>query len=154
MSPNPLNDLFNLDPFAELTTFREAMRQMVEAGWPIPRDFMPAGMASVVVPLDILDTGSDLLVITNLPGVRPEDVSLSILGNTLTIKGQLKAPPVIEGAAYLHRERRATGFYRSVSLPVEVNADAADAQFENGVLTLTLPKSDKVRPRTIRVNSE
>jgi HSP20 family protein len=154
MPQNPFSDLFNLDPLAELTTFREAFRQMVEAGWPMPRDFMPAGMAAVVIPVDVLDTGPEIVVQTNLPGVKPADLNISVTGTTLTIKGVVQEPSGLEGATYLRRERRAAGFYRTVQLPVEVDAESADAKFENGVLTLTLPKSEKVRPRTIRITKE
>lgn len=154
MAQNPFGDLFNLDPVAELRTFREAFRQMVEAGWPMPRDFMPAGMAAVVIPVDMLDTGPEIVVQTNLPGVKPADLNISVTGNTLTIKGVVQEPSQLEGATYLRKERRATGFYRTLTLPVEVDADAADAKLDNGVLTLTLPKAEKVRPRTIRISKE
>lgn len=152
MASNPLNEIFNTDPFAEFGSFREAMRQMVEAGWPMPRDLMPAAMASVVVPLDILDTGPDIVVLTNLPGVKPEDVNISITGNTLTIKGGVQPQPETASANYIRKERRATSFYRSVTLPVSVDVDNAEAHFEDGVLTLTLPKSEAVRPKTIKIN--
>lgn len=154
MAQNPLNDFFNMDPFAEMNSVREAVRQMMEAGWPNPRDLMPAGMASVVIPVDMLDTGPDIVIQTNLPGVKPENLNISVTGTTLTIKGMIKPGSELEGASYLRRERRATNFYRAVVLPVEVDADQANAVFEDGVLTLTLPKSEKIRPKTIRVNKE
>lgn len=150
----PLVDLFNIDPLAELRSLREAMRQMMEAGWPLPRDFMPAAMAAVIVPVDILDTGPDLIVQTNLPGVLPGDLKLSVTGQMLSIRGNVEAPADVQGAEYLRRERRATSFYRSVVLPIDVDADKAEAHFANGVLTLTLPKAEKIRPKSIRIQQK
>lgn len=151
---NPLSDLFNFDPTAEFSGYREALRQLVEAGWVLPRDLMPAAMASIIVPVDVIDNGTDIVVQTNLPGVKPEDVSITVVGNTLTIKGALENKAEFEGGTYVRRERRASSFTRSITLPMPVDSDRAEARFANGVLTLTLPKSEAVRPRTIKVVSE
>ncbi len=144
-------DIRDFDPFVDLGSYREALRQLFESGFPLPRDLMPAAMASVVVPLDVVDSGPDIIVQANLPGVKPEDVSISITGNTLTIKGSIETRKEFENAQYLRRERRATGFQRSINLPAPVDSDHAEAHFQNGVLTLTLPKSESVRPKTIKV---
>jgi HSP20 family protein len=154
MPQNPFQDLLGFDPFAELNAYREALRQLVETGLPMPRDLMPAGMAAIIIPIDMLDTGPDIVIQTNLPGVRPEEVSVTVIGNNLTIKGTLAAPEELQGATYLRRERRAASFVRTVTLPVAVEAEQSVARFDNGVLTLTLPKSEAVRPRTIKVVRE
>ena len=151
MANHPLSDLFNINPFPELASLREALRQIVEAGWPMPRDLLPAGMAAVVIPLDVLDTGPDLLVQTNLPGVKPDDVNVTVSGKTLTIKGSSRPSEQIRGAIYLHHERHAAHFFRAVNLPVEVDADQAEAHFEDGVLTLTLPKAAVIRPKPVQI---
>ena len=146
-----MSEILGFDPFAELASYREALRQLRENGLPIPRDLMPAAMASVMVPLDIIDNGPDLVVQANLPGAKPDEVSITVTGSTLTIKGSLENSQEFDGGTYLRRERRANAFLRSVSLPVAVDSDRAEAHFRNGVLTLTLPKSESVRPRTIKV---
>lgn len=144
-------DMRDFDPFVDLGSYREALRQLLENGLPLPRDLMPAAMAAVVVPLDVVDTGPDIIVQANLPGVKPDEVNITITGSTLTIKGSLETHKEFENATYLRRERRATSFQRSISLPTPVDSDHAEAKFANGVLTLTLPKSESVRPKTIKV---
>ena len=151
-----MTDRFSFDPMADFHNYREALRQMLESGWVLPRDLMPSAMNAVVIPVDVLDNGPDLIVKASLPGVRPEDVTISILGDTLTIKASMNEEDDtnVKGATYLRHERRASNFVRSLGLPMPVEAENADARFKNGVLTLTLPKSESVRPRTIRVTTE
>jgi HSP20 family protein len=149
---NPINDVLGFDPIAELGAYRDAMRQLLEEGW-APRDLVPSSVASVLVPIDLLDVGPDLIIRANMPGVEAENLTITLSGNTLTLKGEVKAEPTLEGATFLRRERRASTFSRSLVLPMEVDADHAEATFRDGVLTLTLPKSESVRPRTIKVTS-
>jgi len=149
---NPINDVLGFDPIAELGAYRDAMRQLLEEGW-APRDLVPSSVASVLVPIDLLDVGPDLIIRANMPGVEAENLTITLSGNTLTLKGEVKAEPTLEGATYLRRERRASTFSRSLVLPMEVDADHAEATFRDGVLTLTLPKSESVRPKTIKVTS-
>ena len=120
----------------------------------MPRDLLPSAVTAVVIPIDMMDTGQDIIVQTNLPGVKPEEVAVTVVGNTLTIKGTTLQQEEFQGANYLRRERRSASFTRSVSLPVTVDAEHGEAKFSNGVLTLTLPKAEAVRPKTIKVVSE
>ncbi len=148
------NEILGFDPFVELNAYRDALRQLVEGGWFMPRDLLPSAMAAVVIPIDMLDNGPEIIVQTNLPGVKPEEVSVTVVGNTLTIKGTTQQQEELQGASYLRRERRSTSFTRSVSLPVAVDAEHGEAKFQNGVLTLNLPKAEAVRPKTIKVVPE
>ncbi len=148
------NEILGFDPFVELNAYRDALRQLVESGWFMPRDLLPSAMTSVVIPIDMLDTGPEIIVQTNLPGVKPEEVSVTVVGNTLTIKGMSQQQEEFQGASYLRRERRSTSFTRAVSLPVAVDPEHGEAKFQHGVLTLTLPKAEAVRPKTIKVVAE
>jgi len=134
-------------------TLRDAMRQLLDEGWLGPRDLLPAALASVLVPVDVLDTGPDLVVRAAMPGVKAEHLKITLSGNTLTLKGEVEAESEFEDATYLHRERRASAFTRSLTLPIAVEADHAQAVFRDGVLTLTLPKTENVRPKTIKVTT-
>lgn len=89
-----------------------------------------------------------------MPGVKPEDIDITITGDTLTIKGEVKAEEKVEKANYIRRERRYGAFSRSLTLPTSVVAEKAKAEFENGVLTLTLPKAEEVKPKTIKVKAK
>ena len=148
------NEILGFDPFVELNAYRDALRQLVEGGWFMPRDLLPSAVTAVVIPIDMMDTGQDIIVQTNLPGVKPEEVAVTVVGNTLTIKGTTLQQEEFQGASYLRRERRSASFTRSISLPVTVDAEHGEAKFSNGVLTLTLPKAEAVRPKTIKVVSE
>jgi HSP20 family protein len=149
-----MTDKFSFDPLADFQNYREALRQMFEGGWVLPRDLMPSPMNAVVIPVDVIDNGPEVVVKASLPGVKPEDVSISVLGDTLTIKATIGEDEELRGATYLRHERRAQSFVRTLSLPLPVEAGQAEARFKNGVLTLTLPKTESVRPRVIKVVSE
>ena len=89
----------------------------------------------------------------SLPGIKPEDVQTTVLGDTVMIKAESKATGEQKGQNWLMRERRSGSFQRSVNLGTPINADKASAQFELGVLTLTLPKSEQARPKQIKLNA-
>lgn len=143
---------FSLDPISELQNYREALRQMIEGGWVLPRDLLPSPLNAVVAAVDILDNGPDLLIKASLPGAQPEDVLIRVLENTLTIQADLREEDDTRGATYLRRERRATRFVRTLQLPVAVIAERAEAHYRNGVLILSLPKSQAARPHNIQVD--
>ena len=145
---------FLFDPLADFQNYREALRQMLEGGWVLPRDLMPSPMNAVVIPVDVLDNGTEVVVKASLPGVRPEDVSISVLDTSLTIKATLSdvEDEAVRGATYLRRERKASAFVRSLTLPVQVDAARAEARYKNGVLTLILPKRGSLRQRIIKVS--
>jgi len=117
------------------------------AGW-----LTPFGAGTLAV--DMYETDEDVVVKTSVPGVKPEDIDITITGDTLTIKGEVKAEEKIERANYIRQERRYGAFSRSLTLPTSVVAEKAKAEFENGVLTLTLPKSEEVKPKTIKVKAK
>jgi HSP20 family protein len=147
-------DKFSIDPFADFKNYREALRQMVEGGWVLPRDLMPSGMNAIVIPVDVLDNGPEIMVKASLAGARPDDVSISVMGDTLTIKAFLNEEEDTRGATYIRRERKATAMVRTLRLPVSVEAEHAQARYRNGVLTLTIPKIPSIRPRVIKVQPE
>ena len=95
-----------------------------------------------------------MVVKTSLPGVKPEDVDVTISGDILTIKGEVKTEEEVEQANYLRQERRYGSFQRSLQLPESLKADQAEARFDNGVLTLTIPRAEEARPRTIKVETK
>ena len=92
------------------------------------------------------------MVTASMPGIKPEDAQTTVLGDTFKIRGESKADEEQNGHDWLVRERRAGSFQRSVSLGTPINADKATAQFENGVLSLTLPKSEQARPKQINLS--
>jgi len=89
-----------------------------------------------------------------LPGAKPEDVDISITGDTLTIKAEHKEEQEVKEEDYFYKECRYGTCSRSVTIPVQVKADKAEAVFENGILTLTLPKAEEVKPKQIKVKAK
>lgn len=148
-----MNDRFQFDPSANLSAWREAIRQFIDEGWVGPRDLLPSALASMFVPVDVLDTGPDIVIRAAMPGVKAEHLNITLSGNTLTLKGEVEAEAEFEDATYLRRERHVSAYTRSITLPVAVEAEQAKAIFRDGVISLTLPKSEKVRPKTIKVTT-
>jgi HSP20 family protein len=105
------------------------------------------------LPLDISETEDEFVIRASLPGVKPEDVQITVHGDTLTIQSETKAEEEKKGERWHLRERRSGSFQRSLSLATPVNSDKAQAQFEHGVLTLVLPKSEAAKPRQIKVGA-
>jgi len=89
-----------------------------------------------------------------VPGVKPEEIDVQVSGNVLTLKGERKEEKKKEKASYIYQKRSFGSFTRSVTLPTEVDVDKAKAEFEHGVLTLTLPKSEIVKPKTIKITTK
>jgi len=140
-----------LDPFRDMVSLRDAVNSLVQESFVPPNGAPPRGAATFTLPLDITEAEDDFVVTASMPGIEPEDVQTTILGDTLMIRGDSKADREQNGHNWLVRERRAGSFQRSVRLGTPIDADKASALFEHGVLTLTLPKSEQARPRQIKV---
>ena len=145
------DELLGFDPYVEWNAFRDALRQLLDEGVTNPRDLPAAALASMIIPLDLLDTGPALVVRANMPGVKLDHLMITLDGNALTLKGEVTPDGETDTASYLRHERRVTTYTRSLILPVTVDADHAETSLRSGVLTLTLPKSESARRKIIRV---
>jgi HSP20 family protein len=146
-------ELMRWDPFRGAMSLRDAMDRLLEDSFVAP---FGGGMlrreGAESLAMDMYETDNDLVVETSLPGVRAEDVDISVVGNTLSIKAETKQEQNREEKGrYYCSERRYGLFQRSVALPVEVDPNKAQAVFENGVLKLTLPKTEAQKPRKIAI---
>jgi len=101
--------------------------------------------------LDVRENESELVVAAELPGVSKDDVHISVHGGVLTIKGQKRQEEETKDGGYYRSERRYGAFERSIRLPEYVDEQNVDATFKDGVLKLTLPKREEVRPKTIPI---
>ena len=141
------------DPSSEIVSLRDAMNFLFQESFVQPTSTRSErGAATFALPVDVTEAEDDFVVTASLPGIKPEDVQTTVLGDTLTIRGESKADAEQNGQNWLVRERRTGSFQRSVNLGTPINADKASAQFEHGVLTLTLPKSEQARPRQIKLS--
>jgi HSP20 family protein len=107
----------------------------------------------VYVPVDLYETNENVIVRASLPGVKPEDIDISVSGGVLTLKGESKEDHEETTENFYRRERRHGTFLRQFTLPSEVDPARADAVFEQGVLKLTLPKAEAAKPKTIKVQA-
>jgi HSP20 family protein len=140
------------DPWGEMLSLREAMNRLLEDSYVRPVGGN-AVQSSGNLALDIWQDQDSIEVTAALPGLKPEDVDITIQGDVLLIRAEQKQQTERKQGNYLVRERRSGSFSRAVQLPVMVDADKANAEFQNGVLHLTLPKAESVKPRSIRVQN-
>jgi HSP20 family protein len=150
------NTITRWDPFRETVTLREAMDRLFEDSY-VPGRRQTGRQAEEReqvwrLPLDAYITAAEIVILANLPGVKPENVEITIEGDTLTIKGERPAP--VENVDYVLQERTYGKFQRTLSINIPVDANAAEAKFEDGMLTLVVPKAEAVKPKTIQVVSK
>lgn len=107
-------------------------------------------------PVDVYETDNEILVEAVMPGVKVDNIQISITGDILRIRGEMSSEQgeAKEDARYLLRERQYGSYSRSLRLPMEVNAKNASAEMENGILELTLPKAEEVKPKTIPIKAK
>jgi len=147
-------ELVRWDPFREVVSLREAMDRLLDEAFTRPLALGLGENLAWMPQIDMYQTDDEVVVKATVPGVKPEDLHITITGDVLTIRGEIKQEEEIKDAAYHIRERRYGTFSRSLPLPVPVLSDEAKAEFENGILTLTLPKAEEVRPKTIEVKAK
>jgi HSP20 family protein len=141
------------NPFGELVSLRQAMDRLFEDSFVSPSGWRSLSTEQLTPPIDVHETADELVITAALPGMKPEDVEITITGQNLVIRGEFKADESIERDQYLYRERRYGSFSRQLQLPMRVEGDQAQATFENGLLRLAIPKADEVKPRQIRVTA-
>jgi len=134
-----------------MTSLREAMDRLFEQSFMQP-GWLGAWMGpSDMLPVDVYETDDKLVVKAAVPGVKPEEIEVTVTGDLLTIKGEFRAEEKTENASYLRQERRYGSFSRQIGLPAGVNTDKVQASFENGVLTLEMPKVEEAKVKTVKV---
>jgi HSP20 family protein len=146
-----VTNLTRWDPFGDLRT---TMDRLFDEGFSRPWRVIPtAAEFQTTVPVDLSETDDAIEVKAALPGVKPEEVEITVANDVLTIKAVHEEETEEKKREFYRREIRYGAFHRAISLPVSVDADKAEARFENGVLRLVLPKADSIRPKQIRVAS-
>jgi len=151
---NTMANLTRFDPLGEMVSLRSAMDRLFEDSFVSPLTWRTIGGSgeNVTPPIDVHETADELIVTASLPGMKADDVEITMTGQTLTLRGEFKADDEISREQYLYRERRFGSFSRTLQLPVRVQGDQAEATFSDGVLTLSIPKADEVKPRQIQIN--
>ena len=137
----------------EFMTLRDAMDRLFDDDVFRPfRSMNGGGFEGPGLPLDVTTTPDELRIEASLPGIKPEDVDITVENGTLTITGKTAEARKAEEGSYLVQEIRRGTFSRSVTLPNGLEPDKAEATFEHGVLSLRIPKAEQVKPRQIRIS--
>lgn len=139
-------------PRGEFMTLRQAMDRLFDDDVFRPFRWTSGAFEGPALPLDVTTTKNELLIEASLPGIKPEDVEITVENGTLTIAGKTAEERRAEEGSYLVQEIRRGAFSRSVTLPNGLEPDKASATFEHGVLTLRIPKAEQVKPRQIRIS--
>jgi HSP20 family protein len=149
-----MTNLVRWEPFRDLVSLREAMDRLFEESFVRPQADWSAPTEAGALAVDMYETDDAVVVRSAIPGIKPEDIDITVTGDTLTIKGETKFEEEVKEENYVRREIRYGSFARSLSVPTSVVADKAEAEFENGVLTLTLPKAEEVKPKAIQIKAK
>jgi HSP20 family protein len=146
-----MSNLTRWEPAREMMTLREAMDRLFDDAFTRPLSIQDGWSAPAI---DMYQTDDEIVVRASLPGFKADDVQINITGDVLTLRGEIKHNEEKKEKAWHMREQRWGSFERSVALPTNVVADQANADFENGILTITLPKAEEAKPRTISVKAK
>lgn len=132
------------------TTLTEALNRMMNEAWGA-MDYA-GGTRVARLPIDAYSTDNEVVVTASIPGANPDDVEITVEGDNLSIRGEIS--PRMDNVNYIFAERFHGAFMRTLQLNVPVDIENIEATFENGVLTLVLPKTEEVRPRVIKVKAQ
>lgn len=147
-----MSNLIRWEPAREMMTLREAMDRLFDDAFTRPLSLTGSNWSIPAV--DMYQTDNEVVVKAALPGIKADEVQINVTGEVLTLKGEARQDSETKEKAYHIREQRWGAFERSIVLPTEVVADKSKADFENGVLTITLPKADEVKPKTINIKTK
>jgi HSP20 family protein len=144
-------NLVRWEPMREMMTLREAMDRLFDDAFT-----RPVGIdgVSAMPAIDMYQTKNDVVVKATLPGLKAEDVHITITGETLTLRGEYKRDNEQKETTYHIREHHSGSFERSLLLPTDVKSDKAKADFEDGILTITMPIAEEVKPKSITIKAK
>jgi HSP20 family protein len=147
-----MSNLTRWEPVREMMTLREAMDRLFDDAFTRPLSHRDGGWSAPAI--DMYQTDNEVVVKAALPGFKAEDVQINVTGEVLTIRGEVKREEEQKEKAWHLREQRWGSFERSIALPTDVVSEKAEADFDNGILTITLPKAEEVKPKTITVKAK
>ena len=153
-----MSSITRWSPFEDMVSLRQVMDRLVEDSFVRPswrRENGENGF-SAGLPLDMYETNDAVVIKARVPGVNPDDVELTVNGDNLTIKAELRSDANLEEAqkwSWYRHELYHGSIGRSINLPTLVQSDKAEATFRHGELTLVLPKAEEVKPRSIKIKA-
>ncbi len=146
-------DLIRWNPWNELAALRDRMNRVFDDSlFRSDRRDDPLAMGSWSPAVDMFEKDDKVVIKAELPGLDKKDVSLDLQNGVLTLKGERKHENEVKEENFYRREMSYGKFVRSFSLPVDVDADQIKAEFQNGLLTVEVPKPEEHKPKQIKVN--
>jgi HSP20 family protein len=142
-------ELSNWSSFDRLASFRDEVNRLFDFSWPSRDSGLLSGWSPA---LDVFDDKDNLVVTAELPGMKKEEINLSLHDGVLTISGERKHESEKKEGDTFRSERYFGKFHRSVTLPTAVDANKVKASYKDGVLTVELPKAEEAKPKQIAVN--
>lgn len=140
-------------PYDELYSLRQAVDRLFDNDFTRPFVRLAGnGSALGFMPLDVRADAESLTIEASLPGIRPEDVEITVEGGTVTLSSTSRAERTEEEGSYLVREIRRGAVTRSIALPEGLEPDKASATIENGMLRLCIPRAEQVKPQRIKIS--
>jgi HSP20 family protein len=149
-----MSNLTRWEPMRDMVTLRDAMDRLFDEAFTRPLGSREGWQGYSGPAIDMYQTENDVIVRAAVPGMKAEEVQIQVTGEVLSLRGEAREKSDAKDKAYHIREHRWGAFERSVQLPTLVMADKARAEFEDGVLTITLPKADEVKPKVITVKAK
>jgi HSP20 family protein len=148
---NPFGFFGSDESLGGMPSLRQGMDRLFDDAFVRPTSWQSWMAGAQPLALDLYETDDHCVIKAAIPGVRAEDVEVTVQGNVLTIRGQTESEDEQKKNSYHLRERRYGSFFRQVQLPVSVDTEKAEAKFDNGILTLRFPKTEEARERRIQV---
>jgi HSP20 family protein len=143
--------IVRLEPFRDLVTTRDHFNRLFNDVFSRSLGEGALGASGWTPAVDIYETDQNVVLKAELPGVDPKDVEIRVEDGTLYLKGERKFESDVKEDGYRRIERQYGSFTRSFPLPATVNSEKATAEYKSGVLTLTLPKREEAKPKTIKI---
>ncbi len=142
-----MSNLTRWSPLRDVISMSDAIDRLFDQAY-----VMPGG--NRMPNIDVMENDDNVIVKAELPGFNPDNVDVRVEGNMLSLRGEYNHENEKQEGEYHLHERRQSSFARTIPLPTNVDANKANAEFDNGVLTLTLPKQEEAKPRRISINAK
>jgi HSP20 family protein len=148
-----VRDLMRWDPFKEISSLREEIDRLFDTFFGRQTSVV-SGEGFWVPAVDVEETESEYIVKAELPGLKKEDIKISITDDTLTVSGERKMQKEEKGKTYHRIEMNYGKFERTIRFPSEVLPDKAKASYKDGILSITIPKSEKAKAKELEIQIE
>ncbi len=148
-----MRDIVRWDPFRDLVTIQDELNRLFNRTFGSLEPLRPTAAGTWMPAMDVYETDDKLVAKVELPGIDPEDVEVAVEDGTLTISGKREFSSEVREEDYHRIERRYGAFSRAITLPPTVDTDKVEARFDKGVLTVEVAKTERAKPKKIKVKA-